>query len=91
MRMLIIYTKPDCAACASAKNWLLDHAIGYLQVDVSVDAEALAFLQAAGHRTVPQFYSETGLLADGFAGLLALGEAGLRARLGLGAAVTVTE
>lgn len=69
--MITLYTKPGCPHCVMAKDYLIENEIAFMEVDVSNDEEALAFIKREGHRTVPQLYVEHTLLVEG-------GNAGLR-------------
>jgi glutaredoxin len=79
--MITLYTKPGCGYCASAKNWLNENDFAYYLIDVSANADALAFLKAQGHRSVPQLYIGRTLLPDGWLGLQTRGAAALRQAL----------
>lgn len=81
--MLTLYARPGCGHCQAAKNWLQENDFAFIVVDVMADPEALDFLKRQGHRTVPQCYRDGTLVADGFAGLRALGAERLRCRMAL--------
>ena len=63
--MITVYTKPDCSHCVAAKQYLVEHGIGYAEVDVLTNANALSFLREQGHRTVPQLYIGERLIEGG--------------------------
>ena len=49
----------------SAKQNNKKNGFEYQKIDVSEDAEALAFIKSKGHRTVPQIYLEGTILVEG--------------------------
>lgn len=79
---ITVYSKPGCAYCMAAKQWLDRFEIPHRIVDVTQDPAALAFIKERGHRTVPQLYLGERLLVEGgFNGLTGLGIDGVRQRL----------
>lgn len=80
--MLTIYTKPNCIFCNRAKKLLDQKGISYDVIDVTQDAESLAFLKRNGHTSVPQLYQNSTLFVDGgFEGLAKLSDTELKERL----------
>jgi len=67
--MITVYTKPNCSHCVTAKQYLVEHGIGFAEVDVVANANALSFLREQGHRTVPQLYVGERLIEGGNAAL----------------------
>jgi glutaredoxin len=65
MDTITIYTKSDCSHCVAAKRYLTEQAIDFAEIDVMADADAIAFLRANGHHTVPQVYAGQHYLGDG--------------------------
>jgi glutaredoxin-like protein NrdH len=51
--MVTVYSKPECVQCNSTKNVLKKLGIPYVEVDVSVDADAYNTLIEAGFVGVP--------------------------------------
>jgi len=81
--MLTLYSKPACPFCDQAKNYLHSQAIQFEVINVMEDADALAFIKAQGHRTVPQIYKDGKLFVEGgWAGLSKLGRHKLMEMLG---------
>jgi len=80
--MLTIYTKPNCIFCNRAKNLLTQKGIAFEEIDVTSDAERLAFLKEQGHKMVPQIYQGDSLFVQGgFEGLSKLSDIELQERL----------
>jgi len=73
--MFRIYTKPNCPYCDAAKNWLSANDFEFETIDVVENPDALSFLKAEGHKTVPQIYNSNNILlvAGGYEGLKNLG------------------
>ena len=63
--MITVYSRNQCSHCDSAKRWLESRNINYREVNIDVDPTAYAFMQAQGHRSVPQFYVGSRLLIAG--------------------------
>jgi glutaredoxin 3 len=63
--MLKIYSKPHCAFCDRAKNYLRDMDIDFVEVDIEKNQEALLFIKEQGHKTVPQLYVDDELFVEG--------------------------
>lgn len=70
--MITVYSKPNCPYCDAAKIWLNERQISFEAIDVSKIAEALEFLRAEGHRSVPQIYHNRTPVQGGYAGLVRL-------------------
>ena len=69
--MLTIYSKNNCSYCNQAKDFLRKRGIAFKEIKLDENQEALAFIRAEGHRTVPQIYQGTELyVANGFIGLI---------------------
>lgn len=80
--MITLYTKTHCGFCVQAKAWLNSHGYEYQEINIEHDTGAREFIQAAGHRTVPQIYWQQGdhlelLVGGGYQGLCDLGEGDL--------------
>jgi glutaredoxin len=75
---LVVYTKANCPACDKAKA-MLDRLDAYYEVKrVDTDLDAMDFIVAQGHRSVPQIYRDGKLLIEGgAAGMEAIGIAGV--------------
>lgn len=54
--MLTVYSKPACPYCDQAKRYLRENSIPFAEIDISQNSDALEFVRAEGHRTVPQIY-----------------------------------
>lgn len=68
--MLTIYSKTVCPYCVNAKNYLKSKNISFREVNIEENDEARAFMQAQGHRSVPQIYLNGRLFVEGgWAGL----------------------
>jgi len=68
--MLTIYSKTVCPYCVNAKNYLKSKNISFRDVNIEENDEARAFMQAQGHRSVPQIYLNGRLFVEGgWAGL----------------------
>ena len=63
--MITVYSRTQCAFCDSAKQFLQSRNINYREINIDVDPIAREFVQAQGHRTVPQFYVGQRLLVSG--------------------------
>jgi len=62
---LTVYSKPQCPFCDRAKQYLYRNNIMFLEVDVSQDPDAIEYLRAQGHSTVPQVYYQGKLFVPG--------------------------
>ncbi len=68
--MLTVYTKNNCGFCMMAKGLLNNKGIEYTEINIEEDSDAMDFLLAEGHRTMPQFYQDGELFVEGgFQGL----------------------
>ena len=68
--MLTIYSKTVCPYCVQAKNYLKQKNINFREVNIEQDDQAREFIQAQGHRTVPQIYLAGKIFVEGgWAGL----------------------
>ena len=63
--MIQIYSKANCQFCDMAKSLLKSKGIAYTEVRVDQDAEAMSFIKAEGHRSVPQIYKDGKLFVKG--------------------------
>jgi len=63
--MLTIYSKTVCPYCVNAKNYLKSKNISFRDVNIEENEEARAFMQAQGHRSVPQVYLNGRLFVEG--------------------------
>lgn len=71
--MITIYSKPNCAFCDRAADYLTKNNVIFKKVDVTIDEQAMAFVKERGHRTLPQIYCGDRLLVEGgYDGLRAL-------------------
>jgi glutaredoxin len=65
------------------KDYLMRQAIVFEEINVTEDADALAFIKEQGHRTVPQIYNDNTILVEGgWSGLQALGRDALLKAIG---------
>jgi glutaredoxin-like protein NrdH len=51
--MVIVYTLPSCVQCDSTKRVLTRSEIPYEEVDLSQDAEAMAYVRELGYSAAP--------------------------------------
>lgn len=51
--MITVYTKPNCVQCTATKHALSKAGVTYREVDLTVDADALAHLKALGYAQAP--------------------------------------
>lgn len=51
--MITVYTKPNCVQCTATKRALSKAGVTYREVDLTVDAAALAHLKALGYAQAP--------------------------------------
>jgi glutaredoxin len=80
--MIILYSKPQCPYCDRAADYLGRNNFAYKKVDVTEDADAMAFIKEKGHRTVPQIYFGTRILVEGgYDGLSRLSKEDLNKRM----------
>ena len=71
--MITLYSKPSCPYCDRAADYLKRNNFAFRKVDVTEDANALEFIKAKGHKTVPQIYYDKRILIEGgYDGLKAL-------------------
>ena len=63
--MIKLYGKPDCTFCIKAEEWLKRNNFQFEKIDVTEDAEALAFIKGRGHKKVPQIYYNSRILVEG--------------------------
>lgn len=63
--MLTIYSKTVCPYCVQAKNYLKSKNINFKEVNIEDDNDARQFVQAQGHRSVPQIYYQGKLFVEG--------------------------
>ena len=63
--MLTIYSKTVCPYCVQTKNYLQAKNINFREINIEEDAEAREFIQAQGHRTVPQIYMDGKIFLEG--------------------------
>ena len=81
--MIKVYTKQQCPYCEMTKDYLMRQAIVFEEINVTEDADALAFIKEQGHRTVPQIYNDNTILVEGgWSGLQALGRDALLKAIG---------
>ena len=69
--MITMYTKNHCGYCMMAKALLQKHDVEYEEVNIDENEDARDYIISEGHRTMPQFYTDTGELfvEGGFQGL----------------------
>lgn len=59
--MITVYTKPGCGSCDATKIWLTREGKNFLQIDVSTDEAARAFVeQKLGYTAMPVVVTDTG-------------------------------
>jgi glutaredoxin 3 len=63
--MITVYSKTVCPYCVQAKNYLKSKDIDFREINIEQDDEAREFIQAQGHRTVPQIYFQGKVLVEG--------------------------
>ena len=63
--MLTVYSKNNCPFCVMAKNYLQSKNINFREVNIEQDAEARAFVQDRGLRTVPQIFMDGKIFVEG--------------------------
>ena len=80
--MLTVYTRNYCPFCDSAKQYLKDGNIDFVEINAYDDKDAATFLRERGHRTVPQIYLDDKLFVGGGCdGLMALSYTDIRDKL----------
>ena len=52
-RAIALYSKPDCVQCVATKRRMDRLGLEYTEVDVSEDADALAFIKGLGYMQAP--------------------------------------
>ena len=58
--MINVYTRPGCGSCDATKIWLTRSGIDFLQVDVSTDDAARAFVERKlGYSSLPVVVTPT--------------------------------
>ena len=67
----VIYGREDCSYCRMAKQFLGDRQEEFRYIDISQDDLSKAYLQAEGHKTVPQIYAN-GAHIGGYTDLVSL-------------------
>lgn len=60
MKTLTVYAKKGCGACATAKKYLNDLQIPFIEVDISEDDKIRDKLLAEGHKMLPVIYTSDG-------------------------------
>lgn len=50
---ITVYSTPDCSKCAATKSTLDRKGIAYTAIDLSEDAEAMAFVKGLGYNAAP--------------------------------------
>lgn len=63
--MLTVYSKTVCPYCVQAKNYLIAKNINFKEINIETDTTAREFVQAQGHRSVPQIYYQGKLFVEG--------------------------
>jgi glutaredoxin len=63
--MLTVYSKNNCPNCEQAKALLDNSDIQYETIMVEDNPDAMKFLLAEGHRTMPQIYKDGELFVVG--------------------------
>ena len=56
--MITLYSKNNCPKCVELKKELIKESINHIVVMVDENHAALDFLKNAGHKSVPQMYSQ---------------------------------
>lgn len=57
MKPLTVYTKPGCQYCAAAKQYLNEHGIEYVEIDITIQEDKIEWLREKGHKTLPVIYA----------------------------------
>ena len=71
MMSYVVYGREDCGWCRMAKQFLGDRQEEFRYIDISQDDLSKAYLQAEGHKTVPQIYAN-GAHIGGYTDLVSL-------------------
>lgn len=53
MLFIIVYSKPDCVQCTATYRMLDARELDYKIIDITLDAEAAAFVAGLGHKRAP--------------------------------------
>tara|TARA_B100001057_G_scaffold281466_1_gene281799 strand:+ start:807 stop:1058 length:252 start_codon:yes stop_codon:yes gene_type:complete len=72
--MITVYTKYLCIYCDKAKSFLTSKNIEFKEMNIMEDKEAMEFIVAKGHKTVPQIYHNDKVISGGYTGLTKLKE-----------------
>lgn len=64
--VVTLYSKPACPQCVATKRRLDKRGAAYTVVDVTEDADALAFVLGLGYQQVPVVVLESGAHWSGF-------------------------
>lgn len=57
MKILTLYTKPNCGFCANAKAFLKENEITFTEVDISQNETVRNWLVEGGFKTLPVIYA----------------------------------
>lgn len=82
MKMLTIYSTPNCSHCKDAKNYLTSLAVPFTDVNLHEDAEAMSLMRQKGHRSVPQIYLGEQLFVSGWQELSEMNKETILERMG---------
>jgi glutaredoxin-like protein NrdH len=64
--VITVYTKPACGTCDATKIWLNRNRVDFIQVDVTTDADARAFVDSLGYTSLPVVVADDGTHWSGF-------------------------
>ena len=53
MTNITVYKMPKCDACERTKMWLDEHDLGYNEVDITEDEEAMELVKSHGYNQAP--------------------------------------
>lgn len=53
MMNITIYTMPKCEACERTKIWLDEYDLGFNEVDITEDEEAMELVKSRGYNQAP--------------------------------------
>ena len=53
MMNITVYKMPKCVACEETKMWLDEHDLGYDEVDITEDEEAMELVKSHGYNQAP--------------------------------------
>jgi glutaredoxin len=67
--MITVYSKNVCSFCTQAKQLLTTQKIPFVDVNIDDDLKAREFVLGQGHRSVPVFYEDNQLFAEGYIAL----------------------